>query len=535
MARVLLIKPFTGLHLAVSQLSAELRRAGHETRIVYFKRYLAVPTKRESEYRTTPYPGRGTFIRGEEWNWTCFRPPIEREYELLVEEIQSFGADLVGFSLQSGSMPLAAEMTARIRQSLDVPIIWGGVGPTIEPEQAIQHADLVCVGEGEEAIVELANRIQEGRQTDDVQGIWAKRNGEIVRNGKTKTPDLERIATPDFEPSHHVFIDGDLKQTDFYPHGDYNQYIIMTQRGCPFSCSFCVESRYQTMFGKKGSVRRRSVDLVIDELVRARERLDFRSVMFYDDVFTIHRKWLVEFAEKYSKHVGLPFWCYTYPTTTRVEDIRMLREAGLASMTMGIQTGSQRILNDYFNRPAPLEEAAKAAQVILSHGIKLYFDMISKVPWETEDDLRSTFNFLTRLPHGVVLVGVGYMVSYPTYGYTEKMVTEQPKSNLTDRDYDYYHRLYVIAVSNLPTSAKRAIALNPIYRKKPELLDPFMPRQIDFHYLVNDDQRSARRRAQRTLDLGFAQSELADDLPSVTRPEPNARQGAARHLPLLST
>jgi radical SAM superfamily enzyme YgiQ (UPF0313 family) len=266
--------------------------------------------------------------------------------------------------------------------------------------------------------------------------------------------------------------------------------------------------------------------------------LGFNSVMFYDDVFTIHRKWLVEFAEKYKRHVGLPFWGYTYPTTTRLDDIRMLRDAGLASMTMGIQTGSQRILDEHFNRPAPLDEAAKAAQIILSQGIKLYFDMISKVPWETEEDLRSTFNFLTGLPQGVQLVGVGYMVSYPTYGYTEKVLAEQPKSTVSDAVYDYYHRLYIIAVSNLPTSAKRAIGQNPVFRKKPELLDPFMPRQIDYHYLVNKDPRLERRKAQRTLDLGFAQSHLPEELdPSSylggsTRSD--ARSGA-RHLPLLST
>ena len=73
----------------------------------------------------------------------------------------------------------------------------------------------------------------------------------------------------------------------------------MTQRGCPFSCSFCIESVYQDMFGKKNSLRRRSVDVVIEELVAAKQKLGIRQVMFYDDVFTVNPRWLREFAPRY--------------------------------------------------------------------------------------------------------------------------------------------------------------------------------------------------------------------------------------------
>ena len=96
----------------------------------------------------------------------------------------------------------------------------------------------------------------------------------------------------------------------------------MTQRGCPFSCSFCIESVYQDMFGKKNSLRRRSVDVVIEELVAGQAAtLGIRQVMFYDDVFTVNPRWLREFAPRYKREVGLPFWCYTYPTTTRKEEL----------------------------------------------------------------------------------------------------------------------------------------------------------------------------------------------------------------------
>ena len=63
-----------------------------------------------------------------------------------------------------------------------MPVIWGGSGPTLEPEWALQHADMVCVGEGEELIVELAERLDAGADYSDLQGLWLKRDGEIIRN-----------------------------------------------------------------------------------------------------------------------------------------------------------------------------------------------------------------------------------------------------------------------------------------------------------------------------------------------------------------
>src|SRR6202022_2902388 len=98
----------------------------------------------------------------------------------------------------------------------------------------------------------------------------------------------------------------------------------------------------------------RCVDGVIEELVRAKEKLAIKAVTFYDDVFTTHPKWLREFAPRYKQEVGLPFWCYTYPRTTRKEEIAMLKDAGLVAITIGIQSGSSTVLKEY-NRPIPAE------------------------------------------------------------------------------------------------------------------------------------------------------------------------------------
>ena len=202
----------------------------------------------------------------------------------------------------------AIEVTARLKGALGIPVVWGGTGPTIEPELCIPHTDLVCVGEGEQVIVDLAQRIDAGAPLTDVPGTWAKTaDGEVVRNPGRPLLELEDIAIPEFEPRRTLRINDDQIHRNVYPPNLGKQYIIVTTRGCPFSCSFCIESLYQDMLGKKNHLRRRSVDVVIRELLEARQRLDFNSVMFYEDVFTPHPRWLKEFARRYKAEVGLPF------------------------------------------------------------------------------------------------------------------------------------------------------------------------------------------------------------------------------------
>ena len=499
-ARIALIKLFTGLNLGVSQLSGQLQRAGHDTIIVYFKDYLMVPRADVSRYRVTDYALTVIDARGAEFQANCYTPFSETEYRLLLETLEAFDPDLIGFSLTSLPMKEAADVTARIRRVMDVPIIWGGPGPTVEPEAALRHADMVCVGEGEEVIVEIANRLDRGADCADIPGLWTRRDGDIVRNASAPYPELDSVAIPDFEPARTYHINDDRLRKNVYPIFLRGQYPIMTQRGCPFSCNFCIESVYQDMFGKKNSLRRRNVDVVIEELVRAKERLAITHVMFYDDVFTVNPRWLKEFAPRYKREVGLPFWCYTYPTTTRKEDILLLKDAGMKSITMGIQSGSEEMLHE-FHRPVPQQKAIEAARIIDECGVDSFFDLITKVHYEREEHCRQTFDFLVELPHSMQCVGFGAMVSFPKFGYTDNVAQRKATVTLSDADYDYYHKLYYLTRTDLPRWLVRRLGKSRILRRWPSLIDPLLPKKLPFFFLGDPKDLSAE-----VLDAPHAQA-----------------------------
>ena len=165
--------------------------------------------------------------------------------------------------------------------------------------RALEHADLVCIGEGEDAASSSSPTASTGRGLlHDVPGLWMRRDGDDrYANAAAPLSSSTQIAIPDFEPARTVHINDDRIRRNVYPHNLGRQYPIMTQRGCPFSCYFCIESVYQDMCGKKDSLRRR--------IGRRRHRgagarrsgsLDISQVMFYDDVFTVNPRWLREFA-----------------------------------------------------------------------------------------------------------------------------------------------------------------------------------------------------------------------------------------------
>jgi radical SAM superfamily enzyme YgiQ (UPF0313 family) len=237
-------------------------------------------------------------------------------------------------------------------------------------------------------------------------------------------------------------------------------------------------------------------------LVAAKQKYDINQVMFYDDVFTTHPKWLEEFAARYKAEVGLPFWCYTYPTTTRKEDLALLKDAGCMSMTMGIQSGSAEILKEKFNRPVDQQRAIDAAKLIADAGIAGFFDLITKVQFESERHLRDTFDFLVELPIEMQTVGFGNMTMFPNYGYTQQVADEHAAVTVSDDIYAYYHKLYFLTRTSLPRFLIRAIGNIGLFRRYPSLLDPLLPKQLPAFFLADKDDK----RSSEILDLGHVQA-----------------------------
>jgi radical SAM superfamily enzyme YgiQ (UPF0313 family) len=177
-------------------------------------------------------------------------------------------------------------------------------------------------------------------------------------------------------------------------------YDVMGVRGCPFECTFCIHNFTRKATEGLGTyIRRRSVEHVLRELRAAvAERPLLKMIAFSDDIFSPPRPWLDEFCERYPREVGLPFMIWTYPRMVDAEKIAKMRAAGLWAATMGIQSGSERIRRDCYERETSNEEILGACRILAGHGVVRNLDFIGDNPYETEEDWAETLDLLSRLP-----------------------------------------------------------------------------------------------------------------------------------------
>ena len=329
-------------------------------------------------------------------------PPSAGEFEKLEELLAQLQPDLVGISLRSTFFKFACQITEWIKQQAeDTFIVWGGTHPTVMPEQSLEHCDAVCIGGGEEPLLELIQRIVGGQDVGDIENLWLNRGGEIAKNPvRPLQQNLDRYPFPNWDDRHCYYIE-DGKLFTRWPWGERKRYPIMTSLGCPFSCTYCCNSTLRQIYSGKGKyVRHRSVANVIDELVWARNRFpNLNLIDFYDDVFTFDKKWLREFAGEYEQKVALPFWCYTHPNMIDEETVRLLKRTGLKAIAMGIQSGSEDVRRRCYNRTGHgNEDIIQAAQWFHKHDVEAAYDVLLDNPFESEADRWTTLDLLLSLP-----------------------------------------------------------------------------------------------------------------------------------------
>ena len=322
-------------------------------------------------------------------------PHSEQYKQNLVNTIVSSAPDLIGFSVVSDTYGWACEIAKEIKKRIDVPVVFGGIHPTSVPEQVIKEdfVDYLCLGEGEEAMVELVCALEQGKDSSSIKNIWAKKDGKVVENPlRPLISDLDSLPFPDKE----LFYS---KYSRFS-----NVYSLITGRGCPYNCSFCCNNLLRSIYHDKGNyLRRRSVDNVIKELADAKDEHNIKNILFADDVFTLNIKWLEEFCEKYKKQVALPFTCEIHPLHINHRIVELLESAGCVTAGFGLQTIGEGLRKNILNRYETNEQIASTIDFFKNSKVYLYVDVLLDIPGQDEEELVNTARFLNRHPPDMVL------------------------------------------------------------------------------------------------------------------------------------
>jgi len=473
MARVAFISFYSRLALGIGQLVSCLKKEGHETVVLYLKRRRAALARAVRTYEPQEFHVMVT-RSGRDMILSYAAPISEVEKRLLCSELAAFAPDLIALSLRTIAFRRAAEITDLLHAEFDVPVLWGGIEPTIEPERSIRHADIVCIGEGEEPLLELVGRIDAGESYADIPGLWIRRDDEVVRNPvPAPITDLDSLPFPDYSPENKILIDANRVVKGYSVSHFNGMYEIMSSRGCPFSCSFCCSSLLKELHPSYRRIRRRSPEHVVGELAEAKRMYRVKYVNFHDDVFTFDRNWIDRFAQLYPREVGVPFWAYVHPATANENTLAALKRAGLDRLTMGIQSGSERILRDVYHRRSSTDKAVQAMNTLEKLDIRYDVDVITNNPFETEQDCRQTFELLLSAPaHCRLNGGLSKLSVFPNTAI-ERMFrenTDLPKAD--DRMFDFYNKLYLLSDSRLPKRVVKRLSHSSFLRAHPAALAP---------------------------------------------------------------
>lgn len=362
--------------------------------------------------------------------------------------------DIVGISFMTNYFDRAIQLSERIRKELDCPVVFGGVHPTVKPEEAIEYVDYVCVGEGELAFSQFIENMEAGKSILHTPNFWIRHKGTIIKNKQMPLiEDLDILPFVDYSFDDQFSVD--LQTYSLIPQNEEflrmafpvrpnldggfdSGYIIMTERGCPFSCTYCINNQMREMAGKQKFLRRRSIEHVLAELKEILARLPFlKTVIFFDDTLAarpLHE--LEEFAERFPKEIGLSFHGQVSPTTITPEKWELLLQAGMIFVEMGIQTGNERIRQMY-NRTSTNEQVARAASLIHSSKDRILapcYHVILDNPWEKELELLETLDVILKLPKPFWLKRAS-LVLYPGTKLYEKALSEEMITNEKDEIY----------------------------------------------------------------------------------------------------
>ncbi len=257
-------------------------------------------------------------------------------------------------------------------------IVVGGPHATPLAEEVLRHytaIDTVCLGESELSFAELLNRLQAGQSTRGIAGTVYRDGTQILKGPpRPSINDLDTLASPQ----------------DYF-----DTHILMTSRGCPWQCTFCGA---ETTWGR--GFRGQSIGYVLDALERVLARLPVRMIQIKDDTFTANKKRALEICRGIrERELNFMWSCDTRVDVLTEELIREMRLAGCQRLSLGVESGSPKILKA-INKKITAEKIAEAATLAKRYGIAVRFYMMLGNRGETRETFEETLQFLEQTkPH----------------------------------------------------------------------------------------------------------------------------------------
>jgi radical SAM superfamily enzyme YgiQ (UPF0313 family) len=344
--------------ISIEALSAMLKKHGHQCALAFDRGMFD-----DKQYFSVPFLAR-----------------IFDDRKQVVKDIMDYKPDLLAFSVFADNFQWCLDIARRVKRNLNVPVIMGGVHPTSAPEVCINEdcVDIICRGEGEKPLLELAESMEKGRIDHRIRNLCFKQDGQIIKNPpRPLVEDLDDLPLIDKE----LFA-------EFIPMSRY--YLTVTNKGCIAHCSYCSQNFY-ARWEKENNIgrffRERSVASVINELKQMKKRYKFKRVDIKNNVLSASRKWLFDFLDQYKKEINVPFRIMGHPKTITPQTARALKDGGCWHVQIGIESINSRIRKQVLNRHESNEDIIQALEAMDDAGLSYSVDVMVGLPGESDEDI----------------------------------------------------------------------------------------------------------------------------------------------------
>ena len=402
--KVLLLFPNTSndgvLPLAIAVLSSIAKQVGFDVKYFetsFYKKHLSAGEERERSGEFKPVKRESIFEL----------LPYERMREDFFETLVNYKPDILAVSANSLEYDLFCELIEGIQSIKSKPfIIVGGVEATVAPDDVIKnpYVNALCIGEGEEAWDEFLFKFKTGQDITNVRNLWVKNSSGVSKNPLRVLLSEEKLWE---EPLDFSFFD---ERHFLYPFDGqiYRRAQIELSRGCPYSCSYCVNAAFKNVYKGLGKfIRVRPLDNV-QQAIKKLVQIGCEMLQLQDEsFFSIPYHVLENFCKWYGREVKLPLLAQARSESVTDEKVKLVAEMGVpAQISLGVESGSERILRDICNRRTTLNDIKNAVKIIKKYNIRSTAYTMIGFPTETREEVFETINLIRSLKLDISIMSV---------------------------------------------------------------------------------------------------------------------------------
>jgi len=323
----------------------------------------------------------------------CFKPG--NYLEDFRRKVIEFQPDLIGVTVVEDTWPQAKRLIEAVRD-YPAPVIVGGVFPTLAPEIPMRNpdVDMICIGEGEYAIIELATRLWRGQDYSTVSNLWVKKDGQVIKNPLNPPIPMDEVPFGDF----------DLFEKERFYRPMQGKIVRMgpieTDRGCPYKCRFCEAPSLVSLY-RNGTgqyyFRRRSWPKVREEILEYSGKYQVEYIYFNSETFlAMGEEEFDQFIGMY-REIKLPFWMQTRIETLNERRIRGLEEVNCNRISIGLEHGNEEFRSKIVGKGFSNERIIEVFKLFNESSIPITVNNIVGFPGETRELIFDTIELNRQL------------------------------------------------------------------------------------------------------------------------------------------